>query len=172
MQRYVRMFGTPITLLALLAILILGARWGYRNVVAPPPPPPLVPCVDQNVGKALTTKQVTVQVYNGGSKSGLAKIVATQLRGAGFTIAKTGNTEVEVGATQIIGADVNNPEVKLVAGFFKGAKVTADGRADHTVEVRVGNAATGFNPKAPHQIAVTSPTVCLPSPSAIATPAS
>ncbi len=86
-------------------------------------------------------------------------------------MAKTGNTDVEVGATQIVGASPNNPEVKLVAGFFKGAKVTGDNRVDHTVEVRVGNPATGFNAKAPRSLAVDSSTVCLPSPSAIATPA-
>lgn len=171
MQRYVRLLGTPITLLLLLAILILGARWGYRNVMAPPPPPPLVPCVEQSVGQALGTKQVTVSVYNGGAKSGLAKTVAAQLRGAGFKVSRTGNTDVEVSTTQVIGADVDNPEVKLVAGFFKGAKVSADGRADHTVEVLVGNPATGFNAKAPKQVAVDSPTVCLPAPSSIATPA-
>ncbi|MGO4957694.1 LytR C-terminal domain-containing protein [Luteococcus sp. Sow4_B9] len=164
MQRYVRLLGTPITLLVLLAVLILGARWGYRNVVAPAPPPPLVPCVEQSVGKALSTKQVTVKVYNGGSKGGLAGKVGAQLKAVGFQVAKTGNTEVEVNHTQIIGADVNNPEVKLVAGFFKDAKVKADGRADHTVEVLVGNPVTGFQPKAPRSIDIDGPTVCLPEP--------
>ncbi|WP_420176757.1 LytR C-terminal domain-containing protein [Luteococcus sp. OSA5] len=168
MQRYVRMLGTPITLLVLLALLIFGARWGYRNVVAPPPPPPLAPCVDQNVGDSLSTAQVTVQVFNGGNKSGLATKVGNQLKAVGFVVEETGNTEVEVNHTQIIGADVNNPEVKLVAGFFKDAKVSADGRADHSVEVRVGNPSTGFQPKAPRSLALDDPTVCLPSP--VATP--
>lgn len=163
MQRYVRMFGTPITLLVLLGILIFGAKWGYQNVVAPPPAPPQTPCVDQNVGKALTTKQVTVKVYNGGRKTGLAGKVSAQLRAKGFIIGRTANTETRVTTTQIIGADPNNPEVKLVAGFFKGAKVTGDNRLDHTVDVLVGNEATGFTATAPTSIAVPTGTVCLPA---------
>lgn len=168
MQRYVRLFGTPITLLVLIGILIFGARWGYKNVVAPAPPPPLVPCTNQNVGKALKVSQVTVKVYNGGTKAGLASTVAAQLRAVGFNVSKTGNTEVEVNQTQIIGADADNPEVKLVAGFFKGAQVKGDGRVDHSVEVLVGNKVTGFNRSAPTSIQVDNPTVCLPAP--VATP--
>ena len=34
--------------------------------------------------------------------------------------------------TQVIGATADSPEVKLVAGFFKGAKIVADGRATPT----------------------------------------
>lgn len=168
MQRYARMLATPVTLLALLAFLVLGARWGYKNVMAPLPPPPLAPCVEQSVGKALSTKQVGVKIYNGGSTHGLATKVAAQMRNAGFTVTKTGNTEVEVNHTQVIGADVNNPEVKLVAGFFKNAQVKADGRADHSVEVLVGNKNTGFTASAPKQVSVDGPTVCLPP--AVATP--
>ncbi|MEL4503542.1 LytR C-terminal domain-containing protein [Luteococcus sp. H138] len=163
------MFGTPITLLVLLGILFFGARWGYKNVVAPAPPAPLIPCTEQSVGKALTTGHVSVKIFNGGTKAGLASTVATRMKAAGFKVIKTGNTGIEVSTTQIIGADVNNPEVKLVSGFFKGAEVKADGRADHTVEVLVGNKETGFNAKAPSSIAVDTPTVCLPAP--IATPA-
>ncbi|MEL4359140.1 MULTISPECIES: LytR C-terminal domain-containing protein [unclassified Luteococcus] len=170
MQRYVRLFGTPITLLVLLGILVFGARWGWKNVIAPAPPAPLIPCTEQNVGKALTAQHVSVKVFNGGSRSGLASTVGTQLKGVGFKVVKTGNTDVEVSAPQIIGAAVDNPEVKLVAGFFPGAQIKADGRADHTVEVLVGNQKTNFNPKAPASIAVTTPTVCLPAPIATPTP--
>ena len=174
MQRYVRLFGTPITLLVLIGILIFGARWGYKNVVAPAPPPPLVPCTNQNVGKALKVSQVTVKVYNGGTKAGLASTVAAQLRAVGFNVSKTGNTEVEVNQTQIIGADANNPEVKLVAGFFKNATRQGDGRVDHVVDVLLGDDFAGMatNPKT--SIAVNGP-VCLPplpaaEASALATP--
>lgn len=170
MQRYVRMFGTPITLLVLLGILFFGARWGYKNVITPAPPAPLIPCTQQSVGKALTPQHVSVKIFNGGTKVGLATTVATKMKAAGFKVVKTGNTEVEVSSTQIIGADVNNPEVKLVAGFFKGAEVKADGRADHSVEVLVGNKDTGWNEKAPAAIAVDTPTVCLPAPIATPTP--
>lgn len=170
MQRYVRMFGTPITLLVLLAILVFGARWGYKNVVAPAPPPPLVPCTTQDVGKVLKTSNVTVVVNNGGDTVGLASTVASKLRNAGFNVDKTGNATDKVTTVQVIGAHTDDPEVELVASFFKGAKVVGDGRVDHTVEIRVGNPNTGFNADAPQQMQLKGRTVCLPSPSAIATP--
>lgn len=163
MQRYVRMFGTPITLLVLLAVLVYGAKWGYDNVMAPPAPAPQTPCVDQRVGAALTSKQVTVKVFNGGRKTGLAGKVAAQLRAKGFIIGRTANTETRVTTTQIIGANPNNPEVKLVAGFFKGAKVSGDNRLDHTVDVLVGNENTGFNSEAATSVPVQNGVVCLPA---------
>lgn len=170
MQRYVRMFGTPITLLVLVAVLFLGARWGMRNVLAPVPPAPLTPCTTQKVGPALNASEVSVQVFNGGPTSGLAGSVASQLRAAGFKVVKTGNTETAVTVTQVVGAAVDNPEVKLVAGYFKGAKVVADGRADHTVAVLVGNKDTGFTRDAANQVPVSGGVACLPAPSAIASP--
>lgn len=170
MQRYVRMFGTPITLLVLLLILIFGARWGYRNVMAPAPPAPLIPCTQQSVGSALKTSDVDVTVLNGGNTAGLASTVANQLRGVGFGIDHTGNATETVTTTTIVGAAKGNPEVKLLAGFFPGAKIVEDGRADHSVEVHVGNAKTGFTSSAPKQVKISGTTVCLPSP--IATPSS
>ena len=170
MQRYVRMFGTPVRLLAFVVILVMGAKWGMRNVVAPVPPAPLTPCTTQSVGPDLNTTEVTVQVLNGGTTPGLAGTVAGQLRVAGFKVGKTGNTETPVTTTQVIGATADSPEVKLVAGFFKGAKIVADGRADHSVLVMVGNKETGFERTAPVQISVSGGVVCLPAPSPIATP--
>lgn len=171
MQRYVRMFGTPITLLVLVLLLVYGAKWGYRNVMAPPPAEPLVPCVTQKVGPNLTTKQVTVRVFNGGRRTGLAGKVAANLKAKGFVIKQTANTDERVTTTRIVGADPASPEVKLVAGFFKGATVSGDGRVDHTVDVLVGNPTTGFNAAAATSIAVPGGQVCLPAPSKPATPA-
>ncbi|GAA1370906.1 hypothetical protein GCM10009638_01040 [Luteococcus sanguinis] len=130
--------------------------------MAPPPAAPQTPCVDQSVGKALTTKQVTVKVYNGGRKTGLAGRVAAQLKAKGFIIGRTANTETRVTTTQIIGANPDNPEVKLVAGFFKGAKISGDDRLDHSVDVLVGQETTGFTASAPTSIAVNG-AVCLPA---------
>lgn len=166
MQRYVRLFGTPITLLLLLGLLLYGAWWGRKNLLAPVPTPAPVPCASQKVGPQLTTSKVTVRVYNGGTQVGLAGQVGSQLTNAGFRVAGTGNTDQKVTTTVIVGSAAADPEVKLVLGFFKNAKVRADKRVDHTVDVLVGSTFGGMNPKAPRSIAVSSGTVCLPSPSA------
>lgn len=160
---------TPVTLLLLIAVLGYGAWWGYRNVIRPVPARAPDPCVTQSVGPALKANKVTVNVYNGGYKQGLATTVAKALKAKGFIIKNVDNTDERIKTTVIVGADANNPEVKLVVAQFKNATVRADQRPDHTVDVLVGNTYGGMNPKAPVEIVVPGHSVCLPS-SATPTP--
>ncbi|MFX4273915.1 LytR C-terminal domain-containing protein [Propionibacteriaceae bacterium Y1685] len=164
-----RAVRTPLTLLFLLAILAFGAKWGYDNATAPPPPPPPTPCVEQPVqdGK-LTSEQVSVNVYNGGKKRGLAGDVAHVLREKGFKILNSGNADAPVAETVVVGAAEDNPEVKLVMGFFKDAKFQADGRIERDVDVLLGEKYAGMNGKAATSIKLDAKSVCLaplPSPS-------
>lgn len=163
--RVFRIVRVPITLLVLLCVLSYGAWWGYTNVIADIPPAPPAPCVQQPVrNQALQTNQVTVSVYNGGNRRGLAGDVARALRESGFKVAVTDNTETNVNTTVIVGAGAKNPEVLLVQSFLKGAKVQVDKtRVDRSVDVLVGNGYSGFNGKAKRTIAVKAPSVCLPS---------
>jgi hypothetical protein len=170
--RIFRIVRTPITLLILLGVLCYGAWWGYTNILRPVPPLPPTPCVDQTVAKGqLASSQVVVAVYNGGDRKGLAGDVGRALRERGFRVTRTVNTAEKVAKTVIVGADPKDPEVMLVKGFFKDAVVRADKRADHTVDVLVGNKYGGFNKNAKRTLAVSSSTVCLPpqskSPSAV-----
>jgi hypothetical protein len=161
--RVLRIIRTPLTLLILLGILCYGAWWGWTNIVAPPPAAPPTPCVETEVkDKALQTSQVTVRVYNGGDKKGLAGDVTRALRGKEFNVLEPANTEEAVNETVIIGNGAKNPEVLFVKSFFKGAKVEADERSDHSVDVMVGNKYAGFNSKAKTSYKVDTETVCLP----------
>jgi len=168
-QRYVRLFATPVILLGLLGFLLWGGWWGYKNLMAPIPERPLIPCVTKSVGPSLKSKDVQVRVLNGGYRTGLAGQVGTTLKAAGFNVIRTGNTDERIKATVIVGASADNPEVKLVLSYFKKATVRPDGRADHTVDVLVGNAFGGMNPSAKPSIAVPDGQACLPSPTAGAT---
>ncbi|QGN34058.1 LytR C-terminal domain-containing protein [Microlunatus sp. Gsoil 973] len=161
--RVFRIIRTPLTLLILLAILCYGAWWGWKNIIAPPqktPPPPCVPTKVTN--KSLKSSQVTVRVYNGGDKKGLAGDVTRSLRAKGFNVLDPANTDEKVSVTVIVGNAAKNPEVRLVRSFFKGSKVRADGRTDHTVDVLVGNRPVHFNSKAKTSYPVKTRTVCLP----------
>ncbi|WP_203567952.1 LytR C-terminal domain-containing protein [Aestuariimicrobium ganziense] len=169
-RKVLRALVTPLTLAVLLAFLGYGAWWGYRNVMRPIPARPPDPCVTQSVGPKLKSSQVTVNVYNGGYKQGLATTVAKALKAKGFMIKHVDNTDERIKTTVIVGADANNPEVKLVAAHFKNATVRADQRPDHTVDVLVGNTYGGMDAKAAVEIAVPGNSVCLPSPSPTPTP--
>lgn len=161
--RVFRIIRTPLTLLILLAILCYGAWWGWNNIVAPPKKTPPPPCVPTKVtDKALKTSQVTVRVYNGGDKKGLAGDVTRDLRAKGFNALDPANTDQTIGVTVIVGNAAKNPEVRLVKSFFGGAKIKADGRTDHTVDVMVGNNDVHFNSKAKTSYPVKTSTVCLP----------
>jgi hypothetical protein len=162
--RIFRVVRTPVTLVILLAVLVYAAYWGYTNVIAPVPPPPPSPCVQQTLPKRqLATKQVYVKVFNGGNSRGLAANVGRALRSAGFKVTATSNTIEKIDDTVIVGAGARDPEVLLAKSFFKGARVRADGRADHSVDVLVGNKYAGFNKNAKKTMSVKADTLCLPS---------
>lgn len=168
--RVFRLVRTPVTLLVLLGVLCYGAWWGYTNVLRPVPATPVAPCVPQQVQSGeLRSSQVVVNVFNGGTKKGLAGDVGRDLRARGFKVGKTSNTGQKIEKTVVVGSGVKNPEVLLVQRFFKKSSVMADKRPDHSVDVLVGNDYGGFDKAASPTLAVKADTVCLPS-QATATP--
>ncbi len=170
--RIFRMVRTPVTLLILLGVLLYGAWWGYTNVIASVPPPAPDPCVTQSLPKGqLKSSQVTVSVFNGGDRKGLAADVGRSLRGKGFKVLRTTNTEEKVQKTVIIGADPKSPEVLFVKRFFKDSIVRSDKRVDHSVDILVGNKYGGFDKNGKATYEVKSRTVCLPSQGRTASPA-
>ena len=170
MRQVIRVIKTPVTLLALLALVVFGGVWGYRNATAAIPPRAPDPCVMTDVGGKLRPENVTVRTLNAGLRGGLAKRVSTNLRSQGFYILKVNNSEERLAKTVIVGNSKDSPEVVLVARFFKGATTQGDGRIDHVVDVLLGDDYQGFVPSAPKYIAVKGP-VCLPAmPNASASP--
>jgi hypothetical protein len=162
--RIFRVVRTPVTLLILLAVLLYGAWWGYHNIIQPVPALPPEPCVEQSVSKGLLkSSQVTVKVYNGGDRKGLAADVGRSLRGKGFHVALTANTAEKIQKTVVVGADAKDPEVLFVKTFFKDSVIRADKRADHSVDILVGNKYAGFNKAAKNTYDAKSSSVCLPS---------
>ena len=162
--RIFRIVRTPITLLVLLGVLLYGAWWGYRNIIQPVPAIPPPPCVSQSVSKGqLKSSQVTVKVYNGGDRPGLAGDVGRALRNKGFKVGQVDNTVEKIGKTVIVGADSKTPQVLFVKTFFKDAVVRTDKRSDGSVDVLVGNKYGGFNKNAKTAYVVKTQTVCLPS---------
>ncbi|MFT3971255.1 MAG: LytR C-terminal domain-containing protein [Micropruina sp.] len=157
-----RFIKTPLTLLALTAIVLVGGVWGYQNATAQIPPRPPEPCVMTNVGTALTPQHVTVRVLNAGLRGGLAKRVSSAMRSYGFNILKVNNTDQRLTTTVIVGNSANDPEVVLVAGFFKGATKQGDGRIDHVVDVLLGDDYAGRATNPQESVPVSGP-VCLPA---------
>ncbi len=173
-QKLWRTVRTPLVLLVLTAVVVLGAVWAWKEILKPPAAALPDACVTQPVqdGKLLS-QQVTVSVDNAGSKRGLASQVARSLTQQKFVVTGVGNsTSIVTQDVVVVGYSVDAPEVKLVAAQFPKAEVRSDPKmTDHLVRVVVGDGFAGMKDKAAAAIAVDTPTVCLPalpSPSASA----
>lgn len=154
---------TTAVLVTLLLLLFGGLSWGLSAVRRATAPKPLPACVT-TPATSLLPAQVTVRIFNGGSITGLAATVGSALRGKGFNVTRTTNTEEHISETIIVGARADNPEVLLVLGQFEKALVRVDGRTDGTVDVLVGDAYGGIAKTPPTAVPVPAGSVCLPSP--------
>lgn len=171
MRDLIRAIKTPLTLLFLIAIVVVGGTWGWANAVAPIPPRPPEPCVVQTIGPVLKPNKVTLRIFNGGFQGGLAKRASLQMRAYGFNVIKVNNTDRRIQQTTIVGFSADSPEVVLVAGFFKNPVIEADGRADHSVDVLLGSVFPGYVEKPKQSVPLPDGTACLPQETLTPSPA-
>lgn len=175
-MRHIRTIGTPFVLLALLAFLVWGASWGWKNLTAPLPSPSPTPCVTVPA-ESVSAANVTIRsVANGGFTSGLAGKVADYLKASSFEVLHVRNTDERVAETIIRGNSENEAALELVQSHFVGAVIEHDDRVDGTVDVLVGTQYAGVNQDALPEVVTPEGVVCEflspgPSPSAEADPA-
>jgi len=133
----------------MVLLLAITGVLGWRALTAQPKVPQ-VPCNTQTVS-SVNVSDIAVNIYNyQGGTVGLASSLKTQLVTAGFTsdYIFVGNLPVKQdvpASTTIIGGKADAPEVTLVAGFFPGSVIQADGRTDHSVDVLIGATWGGFD---------------------------
>lgn len=131
---------TPVTLLAVLALVVLTGLWGYNTLTAPLPPPKPKPCVMQDIGPDFKPEHGTLRVYNGTDRNGFGRRVAAMLRAEGFRVIRIANSPEPIQGVTVVGVDKDSPEVKLVMSYFPKATFTADpDKIDHTVDVTIGD---------------------------------
>ena len=132
-----------LTLVALAAVVLLAAAWGWRATTEPLPEradPPL--CVDTTIpaGETVAREQVAVSVYNASSRNGLAGTTLDMLVERGFVGADTGNAPrgTEVLGVQVWSNDPENPAARLVAQQFRNAQIVPGDPLGRGVTVIVG----------------------------------
>lgn len=155
---------TPITMVALLAVLVGGAWWGWNSLTQSSAEPN---CVEQKLpNNRLVPKQVVVNVYNGGAKAGTAALVAEALKKRGFNIGKIANEPKgdKYEGVALRGSAPGAPELTLVAGqVAQKPQTTTDNRPDHTVDLVVGQGFSSLRVKGTTSVAVPPDSVqCLP----------
>lgn len=117
---------TALTLVVLLALLVTGALVGWRSLSAPvaggtdgtgAPEP----CPSVQPGDVVKAKDVTVSVYNAGTRAGLAARTRDELTARGFIAGDVGNAPGplrQVERVRVLAPAKKDPAARLVARQF------------------------------------------------------
>lgn len=106
----------------------------------PPPAPPTLP-------PALPASAVTVNVFNGTGRLGLAAEVATELRTRGFVVGQVSNDPLArtvAGTAELRHSLDGGAAARTLAAQIQGATVAPDQRADSSVDLVMGTAFLGM----------------------------
>jgi LytR cell envelope-related transcriptional attenuator len=113
---------SAITLAALGLLLLIAIVWGWNAATEPLPAKVDTPvCTDRSIaaGEKVFPQDVTVSVYNAGTREGLAGRVMQTLHDDGFAEGSSGNTSTaRVDAVAIWTTEPSSPAVLLVASRF------------------------------------------------------
>ena len=153
--------------MGLASFTFFQGRWswpfGTQTVAAPICPTP--------TATGLAPADVSVKVYNAGTRKGLAKTVATTMRKRGFTIGEVGNDPQEAkvkGAAIVRHGPDGLDAARTVAAQVDGAVAYVDdGRVSQSVDLVLGTKWTKFRTVAAANKVLTpvvaSPSGCVPA---------
>jgi hypothetical protein len=169
-----RQITTAVTMTVLCGVLVVGAVLGWRALFAELPddetaasePEPSCTTKQVGPGERLRARHVTVSVFNGGTRSGLAGDTQSALERRGFKAGEVGNapSDADVSRVAVWSTEEGSAEARLVARQFgPRVRVTfSDVDLGPGVDVIVGNDFRGLV-KAKRSIKVTTPEdVCIP----------
>lgn len=166
-----RRLTTAATLVCLTVVLCVMAVWGYRAATAPVPDDktgsasngPDCASEDQKVSKYVKRADVTVSVYNSGSRSGRAQSTMDLLEQAGFKVGAVGNAPdgVKVARAAVYTTKSDDPAAELVAKALGKATqvVHSDEELGPGVDVIIGDKFARLDPTAPKRLELPKPEV-------------
>jgi hypothetical protein len=158
---------TAVTLTALIALLAVGAFVGWRALFSPlsneteAEPGSAPGCADGVArGDTVRTRDVTVSVYNAGTRAGLAAQTQDELVARGFIPGDLGNAPDDLSSVRfvrVLAETRRDPVARLVAlQFGPNTRVQAAAALGSGVEVVVGDRFKGLV-KAPRRIRADAP---------------
>ncbi|MGL5823506.1 MAG: LytR C-terminal domain-containing protein [Nocardioides sp.] len=161
---------SALTLVTLVMIVGLGARWGWSAATKPIPEQTDAPivslCRTKNVaaGDKIRPADVVVSVFNGSSRAGLAQRTLGQFVDQGFGQGEAGNAPANAGVqkAEIWTANPKDPAVQLVASRLKGVKVIEGSALGSGVVVVVGDQFDDLAKGAPFVTAEGNAEICAP----------
>jgi hypothetical protein len=152
-----------ITFLVLFAILAFGAVAGWRALSSPVPGSDATSSSNEpscraglDAGDVVRTGDVTVSVFNAGTRSGLADQTLGELTARGFIAGEVGNAPGDVGDVRfvrVLAPSKNDPAAQLVARQFGARTLVQPNKEDlgPGVDIIVGDRFPGLV-KAPRRL--------------------
>ncbi|MFN8195424.1 MAG: LytR C-terminal domain-containing protein [Nocardioidaceae bacterium] len=159
-----------LTLLALVAIVVVGALWGWQALTKPFPSSGKAaddsPCAETAVvqGSGVRPGQVWLSVLNASDRNGLAGDTLDKLVARGFAEGATGNAPdgTEVRTVEVWAADPASPAALLVKSYLPRATVVEHDELDSRVTVVVGQQFTDLREGKKLVVAASDATICSP----------
>ena len=159
-----RSLVTGVTLVVAAAVLVVMAVWGYDAATAPVSEDdggatsgPTCPPEDQKVTRYVRRADVTVSVYNAGTKSGSAQAAMDLFERAGFKPGEVGNAPdgLAVKRAAVYTTKGDDPDAALVArAIGAGTQVVrTDEELGPGIDVVIGNRfSQRLDPDAPKRL--------------------
>ena len=164
-----RRLVTGLTLLVAAGVLVVMAIWGYDAATAPVADDPAgtttgptCPPESQTVTRYVRRGDVTVSVYNAGTKSGSAQAALDLLEQGGFKPGEVGNAPdgIAVKTAAVYTTKGDDPDAELVArALGAGTEVVrTDDQMGPGVDVVIGNKfSQQLDPAAPKRLELAHP---------------
>lgn len=162
---------TALTLAVLLALIGVGAAWGWSSATKPLPdvgPVSSGPCRSLEVlaGEKVHPEDVVVSVFNGSTRAGLAQRTLALFVDDGFGAGEVNNAPRNSGVTnaEIWAANPEDPAVQLVASRLKDVDIIEGPALGAGVVVLVGDKFPGLATGVPFITATSDVEICAPVP--------
>lgn len=156
-RRDLRPLRTAITMMLLVGLVVGAAYYAWQIVTEPTgaeedevvtvTTPACAMPVPEDPPPA---EEISINVYNGTSRSGLANQVAREMREQGFIILDVANDPAGRSITavaEIRAATMEDDAVRFVMSQFPGSVFLADERQDDAIDVVVGEAFDEIGPQ-------------------------
>lgn len=158
-RRRYRRIRTAITLAILIGLVVLAAWYAWRAVTEPAAtgddtePITRTPvCAVAVPTDAPPPEEISVNVYNGTDRNGLASQVAREMREQGYVILDVANDPLNrsvTGVAEIRAANAEDLAVLLIMSQFPGATFVPDERSDAVIDVVLGQQFAAIGPQDP-----------------------
>jgi hypothetical protein len=158
-RRAYRRIRTAVTLVLLTGLVVWAAWYAWRIVTEPAATgeeeEPVVQtpvCAVAVPTEAPPPEEISINVYNGTTRNGLASQVAREMREQGYVILDVANDPLNRSVTGVAEVRAANPDhlaVLLIMSQFPGAGFVPDERSDEVIDVVLGEQFTAIGPQDP-----------------------